>query len=87
MWYRSSSRQVRRLGSILPGPVAALYGETVAGAAVVRAFGMQSVFVQSKPLAQSLVVPSIDKIRLGQDHKHATILLCDVPLTRAMGHP
>jgi hypothetical protein len=34
--------------SILPGPVNALFGETVAGAAVVRAFGMQSVFVQSK---------------------------------------
>jgi hypothetical protein len=47
MWYRISSRQVRRLMSILPGPVNALYGETVAGAAVIRAFGMQSVFVQS----------------------------------------
>lgn len=47
-WYRISSRQVRRLMSILPGPVNALYGETVAGAAVIRAFGMQSVFVQSE---------------------------------------
>jgi hypothetical protein len=47
-WYRISSRQVRRLMAILPGPVNALYGETVAGAAVIRAFGMQSVFVQSK---------------------------------------
>jgi hypothetical protein len=86
MWYRSSSRQVRRLMSILPGPVNALYGETVAGAAVVRAFGMQSVFVQSKPLALSLVVSSIDKLRLGQDHKHATILLRDGPLNRPMAH-
>jgi hypothetical protein len=34
--------------SILPGPVGALYGETVAGAAVIRAFGMQSLFVQSE---------------------------------------
>lgn len=34
--------------SILPGPVNALYGETVAGAAVIHAFGMQSVFVQRK---------------------------------------
>jgi len=34
--------------SILPGPVNALYGETIAGAAVIRAFGMQSVFVQSQ---------------------------------------
>jgi hypothetical protein len=36
--------------SILPGPVNALYGETVAGAAVIRAFGMQSIFVQSELL-------------------------------------
>jgi len=50
MWYRSSSRQVRRLMSILPGPVNALYGETV------RAFGMQSVFVQSKFLAWTPVL-------------------------------
>ena len=56
MWYRSSSRQVCRLMSILPGPVNALYGETVAGAAVVRAFGMQSVFVQSKFLARTPVL-------------------------------
>jgi hypothetical protein len=34
--------------SILPGPVNAQFGETIAGAAVIRAFGMQSVFVQSQ---------------------------------------
>jgi hypothetical protein len=51
--------------SILPGPVNALFGETVAGAAVVRAFGMQSVFVQSKFLAQSHVASIADKPRLG----------------------
>jgi hypothetical protein len=38
--------------SILPGPVNALYGETIAGAAVIRAFGMQSVFVQSQSSAE-----------------------------------
>jgi len=52
MLYRVCSRQVRRLASILPGPVNALYGETIAGAAVIRAFGMQSVFVQSQSSAE-----------------------------------
>ncbi|KAK4686657.1 hypothetical protein P7C73_g3466, partial [Tremellales sp. Uapishka_1] len=45
-WYRSSSRQTRRLGAVIPGPINALYAETVAGTAVIRAFGMQSLFVR-----------------------------------------
>ncbi|ADV22353.1 ABC transporter ABCC.6, putative [Cryptococcus gattii WM276] len=44
-WYRASSRQVRRLQAVLPGPINAIYGETVAGATVIRAFGAQSVFI------------------------------------------
>ncbi|OXG17327.1 ABC transporter ABCC.6 [Cryptococcus neoformans Tu401-1] len=44
-WYRASSRQVRRLQAILPGPINAIYGETVAGTTVIRAFGAQSVFI------------------------------------------
>jgi hypothetical protein len=72
--------------SILPGPVNALYAETVAGAAVVRAFGMQSVFVQSKFLGLSHIASIADKPRLGQDHKHAAILLCDRPLNRSMAY-
>ncbi|ORX37959.1 P-loop containing nucleoside triphosphate hydrolase protein [Kockovaella imperatae] len=44
-WYRSSSRQIRRLQSVIPGPINAHYGESVAGAAVIRAFGVQSIFV------------------------------------------
>ena len=47
-WYRSSVRQLRRLETIMPGPINARYGETVAGTAVIRAFGLQSVFVTSK---------------------------------------
>lgn len=39
---------MRRLQAVIPGPINALYGETVAGTAVIRAFGMQSVFVQGK---------------------------------------
>ena len=49
-WYRSASRQVRRLQAVIPGPINAHYGETVAGAAVIRAFGAQSVFVNGKPV-------------------------------------
>lgn len=45
-WYRSASRQVRRLEAIIPGPINAIYGETVAGTAVIRAFGVQSIFVE-----------------------------------------
>ncbi|EIW71721.1 hypothetical protein TREMEDRAFT_67926 [Tremella mesenterica DSM 1558] len=45
-WYRSSSRQVRRLQAVIPGPINAIYGETVAGTAVIRAFGQQSVFME-----------------------------------------
>ena len=45
-WYRSSTRQVRRLEAVIPGPINAIYGETVAGIAVIRAHGVQSVFVQ-----------------------------------------
>nr|XP_019009148.1 ABC transporter ABCC.6 [Kwoniella pini CBS 10737]OCF47929.1 ABC transporter ABCC.6 [Kwoniella pini CBS 10737] len=44
-WYRSTSRQIRRLGAILPGPINAIYGETVAGTSVIRAFGAQSIFI------------------------------------------
>ncbi|OXH51675.1 ABC transporter ABCC.6 [Cryptococcus neoformans] len=44
-WYRASSRQVRPLQAILPGPINAIYGETVAGTTVIRAFGAQSVFI------------------------------------------
>ncbi|TYJ54700.1 hypothetical protein B9479_004639 [Cryptococcus floricola] len=44
-WYRASSRQVRRLQAVLGGPINALYGETVAGTTVIRAFGAQSVFL------------------------------------------
>ncbi|WVQ75089.1 hypothetical protein IAR50_004698 [Cryptococcus sp. DSM 104548] len=44
-WYRASSRQVRRLQAVLGGPINALYGETVAGTTVIRAFGTQSVFM------------------------------------------
>nr|XP_019043278.1 ABC transporter ABCC.6 [Kwoniella bestiolae CBS 10118]OCF22208.1 ABC transporter ABCC.6 [Kwoniella bestiolae CBS 10118] len=44
-WYRASSRQIRRLQAIIPGPINAIYGETVAGTSVVRAFGAQSVFI------------------------------------------
>ena len=48
-WYRSASRQVRRLQAVIPGPINAHYGESVAGAAVIRAFGAQSVFVNGEP--------------------------------------
>ncbi|WWC95346.1 hypothetical protein V866_002208 [Kwoniella sp. B9012] len=44
-WYRASSRQVRRLQAIIPGPINAIYRETVAGTSVIRAFGAQSVFI------------------------------------------
>ena len=47
-WYRSSARQLRRLESIMPGPINAIYGETVAGTAVIRTFGLQSIFVTSE---------------------------------------
>ncbi|WWC93054.1 uncharacterized protein L201_008018 [Kwoniella dendrophila CBS 6074] len=43
--YSSASRQMRRLQAIIPGNINALYGETVAGSAVIRAFGVQSVFL------------------------------------------
>ncbi|OCF35103.1 ABC transporter ABCC.6 [Kwoniella heveanensis BCC8398] len=43
-WYRAASRQIRRLQSVIPGPINAIYGETVAGTAVIRAFGAQSIF-------------------------------------------
>lgn len=45
IWYRSAGRQIRRLQSVTPGLVNAIYGETIAGTAVIRAFGMQSVFL------------------------------------------
>jgi hypothetical protein len=45
-WYRTCSRQMRRLITVIPGPINAIYGETVAGTAVIRAFGVQSVFVK-----------------------------------------
>lgn len=45
-WYRSSARQTRRLMSTTYGPVNALYSETVAGVAVIRAFGAQSIFTR-----------------------------------------
>lgn len=44
-WYRSAGRQIRRLEAIIPGPINAIYSETVAGTAVIRAFGVQSVFI------------------------------------------
>ncbi|WVN87012.1 uncharacterized protein L203_102188 [Cryptococcus depauperatus CBS 7841] len=44
-WYRASSRQVRRLQTVIPGPINAIFGETVAGTTVIRAFGVQSVFL------------------------------------------
>ncbi|WVQ96554.1 hypothetical protein IAU59_003659 [Kwoniella sp. CBS 9459] len=44
-WYRASSRQIRRLQTVIPGPINAIYGETVAGTAVIRAFGAQSIFI------------------------------------------
>lgn len=47
-WYRSASRQVRRLQAVIPGPINAIYGETVAGTAVIRAFGQQSMFMQGE---------------------------------------
>jgi hypothetical protein len=42
---------MRRLESVIPGPINAIYGETVAGAAVIRAFGQQSVFIESMETA------------------------------------
>lgn len=39
---------MRRLEAVIPGPINAIYGETVAGIAVIRAFGVQSVFVQGQ---------------------------------------
>lgn len=51
-WYRASSRQVRRLQAILPGPINAIYGETVAGTTVIRAFGAQSVFIDGRYLEE-----------------------------------
>jgi len=37
---------MRRLAAIIPGPINAIYGETIAGTAVIRAFGVQSVFIE-----------------------------------------
>jgi hypothetical protein len=82
-WYRISSRQVRRLMAILPGPVNALYGETVAGAAVIRAFGMQSVFVQSKSHEHSRGA-KCSCHSPHQDNKHAPIVLCPCFIDRKM---
>ena len=44
----------------MPGPINAIYGETVAGTAVIRAFGLQSVFIDgsfalSYPLCFKLI--------------------------------
>lgn len=36
---------------MIPGPINAWYGETVAGTAVIRAFGQQSVFIERKSLS------------------------------------
>lgn len=47
-WYRATARQMRRLQAVIPGPINAIYGETVAGTAVIRAFGVQSVFVDGE---------------------------------------
>jgi hypothetical protein len=47
-WYRSAGRQIRRLEAIIPGPINAIYSETVAGTAVIRAFGVQSVFISGE---------------------------------------
>ncbi|WRT69478.1 uncharacterized protein IL334_006464 [Kwoniella shivajii] len=44
-YYRASSRQIRRLQAVIPGPINAIYGETVAGTSVIRAFGAQSIFM------------------------------------------
>jgi hypothetical protein len=35
--------------AIIPGPINAIYSETLAGTAVIRAFGVQSVFVDGEP--------------------------------------
>lgn len=44
--YRVSSRQVRRLNAIHPGPVNAHYAETLTGAPIIRAFGAQGLHVR-----------------------------------------
>lgn len=41
--YRSCARQMQRLQTIVPGPILSIYGETIAGTAVIRAFGAQSM--------------------------------------------
>lgn len=39
---------MKRLDAVMPGPINAIYGETIAGTAVIRAFGVQSVFVSGE---------------------------------------
>lgn len=48
LWYRSASRQMRRLEMVIPGLVNAIYTETIAGSAVVRAFGAHSVMINGQ---------------------------------------
>jgi hypothetical protein len=66
--------------SILPGPVNALYGETVAGAAVIRAFGMQSVFVQSGSAARAhrLGADNIALIKTTNMHQTCYVLALSI---------
>lgn len=51
-WCRTASRQVQRLQAIIPSPINAIYGETAAGIAVIRAFGQQGMFMQGRLLPQ-----------------------------------
>ncbi|WVR08252.1 hypothetical protein IAU60_005299 [Kwoniella sp. DSM 27419] len=44
-WYTVASREVMRMISVIPGPINAIYSETVAGSTVIRAFGMQALFL------------------------------------------
>ena len=41
---------MRRLQAVIPGPINAMYGETVAGTTIIRAFGVQSLFVRGGSL-------------------------------------
>jgi hypothetical protein len=47
-WYKAASLQNLRLDSVLPGPCNSIYAETIAGTAVIRAFGAQSIMVNGE---------------------------------------
>jgi hypothetical protein len=47
-WFGVATRQLQRLTRVVPGRIFGLYGEAVAGSAVIRAFGVQSIYLQGE---------------------------------------